>query len=130
MKQKEKTSVSSLHTISKNPKVSNAQSANQQPVPDKICSVRETGQYKRSLRRCRKRGCSESNLSKVIDILAGSGQLPPKDLKHSLGGLYKGCWECHITDDCLLIWKEFDNGKEIILIDIGRHSELFDKQRR
>lgn len=130
MKQKGKISASSLQTTSKNQKVSNAQSANQQAMSGKMYSIRLSGQYKRSLRRCRKRGCSENNLSKVIDFLAGSGQLPPKYLKHSLGGKYKGFLECHVADDWLLIWKQYDKKKMIILVDIGRHSELFDKQRR
>lgn len=124
MEQKVKSSASSLQ------KEGNPQDSKQQPVPGKKYSLRLTGKYKRSLRRCRKRGCSESNLSKVIDFLAGSGQLPPKYLKHSLGGLFKNYLECHISDNLLLIWKQDNDRQMITLVDIGTHSELFDKNRR
>lgn len=130
MQKKQKTSASSLQPISKNKKVSNAKSVNEQAVPGKIYSIRLTGQYKRSSKRCRKRGCNESLLAKVVDILARGGQLPPKFLKHPLGGMYKGCWECHISDNWLLVWMQDDIRRVIILTDIGTHSELFDKKRR
>ena len=66
----------------------------------------------------------------MVDILAGGGQLPLKFLKHPLAGMYKGCWECHISDDWLLIWEQ-DNVRRVInLVDVGTHSELFDKNRR
>ena len=130
MKKKEKTTASSLQAISKNQKVGNAQSANHQTVPGKIYSVRETGRFKRSLRRCRKRGYSENNLSKVIDFLAGSGQLPQKFLKHSLGGLFNRHLECHLSNDLLLVWEQDNDRQLITLVDIGTHSELFDKNRR
>lgn len=124
MKKKEKVSVELLQTASKNQKVSN-----QQPVSEKKFSLRLTGQYKRSLKRCRKRGCNE-RVEKVVDILAGGGQLPVKFLMHPLGGMYKGCWECHVSDDLLLVWKQDEVGRVITLIDIDSHSALFDKNRR
>lgn len=37
---------------------------------------------------------------------------------------YKGCMECHIQGDFLLIW--FDPNTDIIeLVRLGSHSELF-----
>ena len=39
-----------------------------------------------------------------------------------LKGQYKGCMECHIGNDFLLIWID---GDIIDLVRIGSHSELF-----
>lgn len=44
---------------------------------------------------------------------------------HILIGQYKGCWECHIKPDFLLIWKQNDEKKIIVLYRLGSHSELF-----
>ena len=130
MKRKEKTSASSLQPISKKQKMSNAQSGNQQVMLSKLYSICLTGQYKCSLKRCIKRGCDERLLAKVIDILTGGGQLPLKFLKHPLGGMYKGCWECHVSCDLLLVWRQDEEERVITLIALCTHSELFDKQRR
>lgn len=129
MNRKLKTSVEPLRANTKKEKVGNSHSTNQQLVSAPRYSIRQTGQYKRSAKRCMKRGCSMGKLAKVIDYLAGSGQLPPKYLKHSLGGLYKSHLECHISNDLLLVWKQDDDCLLITLVDIGTHSELFDKKR-
>lgn len=72
-----------------------------------------TGQFKKSLRLC------------VNDILQEKGELPPIYLPHKLKGKYKGCWECHILPDWLLIWKLDNNELRLILVDTGTHSDLF-----
>ena len=46
--------------------------------------------------------------------------------KNMLKGEYKGCMECHIEGDFLLIWID---GEIIDLLRIGSHSELFGKKR-
>ena len=125
MKQKEKTSKELLQASCKNQK-----EGNQQSMPSKKYSLQLTGQFKHSSRLCKKRGCNERQLAKVVDILAGGGQLPLKFLKHPLSGMYNGCWECHISGDWLLVWKQDDVRRVIILVNIGTHSELFDKNRR
>ena len=46
------------------------------------------------------------------------------DDPHPLSGKYKGCLECHINGDFLLIW--YDKNSDIIeLVRLGSHSELF-----
>jgi hypothetical protein len=78
MKKKEKTSARFLQTTSKNQKVGNAQSANQQALPSKMYSIRLLGQYKRSSKRCIRRGCNGRYLEIVNDILDSGGTLTPK----------------------------------------------------
>ncbi len=39
-------------------------------------------------------------------LLEESGTLPRKYNPHKLHGNFAGCWECHITPDWLLVWKQ------------------------
>lgn len=55
----------------------------------------------------------------------GSDGLPKELKSHQLIGNYKGNWECHLLPDLLLIWEQLEDPKEIILIRVGSHSELF-----
>ena len=84
-----------------------------------------SGQFKKSLRLCVKRGLDIQAFTTVLDILQEKGELPPIYLPHKLKGKYKGCWECHILPDWLLIWKLDNNELRLILVDTGTHSDLF-----
>ena len=48
--------------------------------------LRYTGEFKRSLKRCLKRGYDEQLLTDVLDILAAEGRLPEKYHPHILHG--------------------------------------------
>lgn len=54
--------------------------------------LRFTGEFKRSLKRCLKRGRDEKLLAEVLSILASQGQLPQKYRPHILHGNYEGYW--------------------------------------
>ena len=84
-----------------------------------------TGQFKKSLKLCVRRGLDVRAFSTVLDILQEKGQLPDEYRSHKLSGKYKGCWECHIQPDWLLIWEQDDNQLRLILVDTGSHSDLF-----
>lgn len=66
-------------------------------------------------------------INEILTILAYEGfkGIPLKYRPHILKGNYKGCWECHILPDLLLIWKQQEEEKEITLYRIGSHSDLF-----
>lgn len=49
-------------------------------------TLRYTGEFKRSLKRCLKRGYDEQSLIEVLNILAAEGRLPEKYHPHR-GGL-------------------------------------------
>lgn len=66
-------------------------------------------------------------LDKVLRILVEGNTLPIEYKPHALKGNYKGCLECHIEDDFLLVWMDDDI---IELLRLGSHSELFDKKRK
>ena len=72
-----------------------------------------------------KRGYNLSLLTEVLKLLADGEPLPAKYKDHNLTGNFKGCRECHITPDWLLIY-EVSNGDLILyLTRTGTHSDLF-----
>jgi len=59
----------------------------------------------------------------VLSLLIAGKLLPAKYSNHPLSGDYSSYWDCHITNDCVLIYKV--DGDELRLARIGTHSELF-----
>ena len=84
-----------------------------------------SNQFKRSYKRCLKRGYDKVLFEKVVTILSETGTLPANYRPHKLTGQWKGLWECHIQPDWLLIWEQRDNELILILTDIGTHADLF-----
>ena len=79
--------------------------------------------YRRDLKLARKRGKDEKNLNIIIDGLQAGHQLAPKHRPHLLTGDWRGCWECHVEPDLLLIYDLTEDALE--LIRLGTHSDLF-----
>ena len=88
-------------------------------------TVRYSNLFKKSFKKCLKRGCKQDDFRKVLSILAEFGSLPPEYRPHKLKGKYKECWECHINPDWLLVWEQYDTELILILVDTGTHSDLF-----
>ncbi len=88
-------------------------------------TVKFSGEFKRSYKKCLKRGLEESKFRAVISLLAEDGQLPSQYRPHKLVGRYSGLWECHIQPDWLLVWEQNDKELILILVDTGTHSDLF-----
>ena len=44
---------------------------------------------------------------------------------HDLSGDYKGCRECHIEPDWLLVYEVINDVLVLMLYRVGSHSELF-----
>ena len=88
-------------------------------------SIEYSGQFKKSLKRCKKRGFPIELLQEVIHILAVYGELPPKYKPHVLSGKYAGIWECHISPDWLLLWSKNEDELVLLLLETGTHSDLF-----
>lgn len=84
-----------------------------------------TSMFKKDLKLAQKRGYDLSLLSRVVDTLAAGQPLAEKYKDHSLIGNYKGCRECHITPDWLLIYEISDNELILYLTRTGTHSDLF-----
>lgn len=63
-------------------------------------------------------------LKVVLNQLANKGMVDAAFKPHLLSGQYKGCMECHIQNDFLLVWID-EAEKNIALVRLGSHSELF-----
>ncbi len=88
-------------------------------------SIERTNAFKKSFKRCVKRGLDVTLFQKVITILAENGSLPSRYRPHKLSSKYEGLWECHISPDWLLIWSQNDDELTLLLIDTGSHSDIF-----
>ena len=87
--------------------------------------VRFTTQFKKDLKLAKKQGKDIEKLFAVVEQLANGEVLPEKYRDHDLTGNYKGCRECHVEPDWLLIY-EIDNGVLVLMLyRVGSHAELF-----
>ncbi|GAA7312791.1 type II toxin-antitoxin system YafQ family toxin [Helicobacter pylori] len=59
----------------------------------------------------------------VVENLRNQIPLDKRFKDHALSGTYKGCRECHIKPDVLLVYRVKDN--VLTLVRLGSHSELF-----
>lgn len=84
-----------------------------------------TSLFKKDLKTARKRGYDLSLLRDVVNTIASGLPLAEKHKDHSLIGNYKGCRECHITPDWLLIYEIAENELILYLTRTGTHSDLF-----
>lgn len=84
-----------------------------------------TSLFKKDLKTIKKRGYDLSLLNDVVETLASGSPLAEKYKDHNLIGNYKGCRECHITPDWLLIYEISDNELILYLTRTGSHSDLF-----
>ncbi|MCM1310726.1 MAG: type II toxin-antitoxin system YafQ family toxin [Bacteroides sp.] len=84
-----------------------------------------TTQYKRDLKLARKRGLDENLLDEIIKLLVDGLPLPEKNKDHVLKGDYRGCRECHISPDWLLIYSVDNCVNLLTLVRTGSHSDLF-----
>ena len=84
--------------------------------------VRST-QFKRDVRRAKKRGRDLGKLRAVLASLIRQEPLTARHLDHPLRGIWKGYREAHIEPDRLLIYRV--TGSELRLVRTGSHADLF-----
>lgn len=84
-----------------------------------------TPNFKRDYKLMQKRGYKIELLKDVITKLASGETLPEKNRDHALTGNYKGCRECHILPDWLLIYQIENKELILFLTRTGTHSDLF-----
>ena len=85
----------------------------------------QTSKFKQDLKTAIKRGYDISLLESVVNKLSNGEKLPEHNRDHSLVGNYKGCRECHITPDWLLIYKISKKELVLLLNRTGTHADLF-----
>ncbi len=87
-----------------------------------------SSQFKRDAKRIKKRSKTDfKELSRFLEILktGGVAAVPEKNYPHPLHGNFKGYLEAHIKPDLLIIWIEVKSDKQITLVRVGSHSDLF-----
>lgn len=88
-----------------------------------VKTLKVTKAYRKDFKRLNKRNKDLSKLKVVLKYLNENRRIPKKYKPHPLHGQLKGCMECHIESDWLLIWRE---EKDVVkLIRTGTHSDLY-----
>ncbi|PID83050.1 MAG: type II toxin-antitoxin system mRNA interferase toxin, RelE/StbE family [Clostridiales bacterium] len=87
--------------------------------------IKSSKKFGKDLKKIQKRGYDLNLIKSVIQKLANGEKLPDKNKDHVLLGNYKGCRECHITPDWLLVYELLDDELILYLTRTGTHSDLF-----
>ena len=87
--------------------------------------IKTTHQFEKDLKRCIKRGYPMDKFREVIRLLERDGKLPAEYRPHVLHGDREGQRECHIQSNWLLIWNQYDDELELLMLNTGTHSDLF-----
>lgn len=84
-----------------------------------------SSKFKKDYKLARKNGYDLDLLKDVVRNIALGKKLDPKYKDHGLAGNYKGCRECHITPDWLLIYEISQENLILYLTRTGSHSNLY-----
>lgn len=86
-----------------------------------------SNQFKKSLKKMLKQGKDLRKLDSIIEKLSTKEQLEIKNRDHALydDKKYKGCRDCHIEPDWLLIYKYLENELVLLLVNTGSHGNIF-----
>ncbi len=87
--------------------------------------VKFTKQFKKDLKLAQKQGKDTEKLFNVVKKIASGEPLEEKYRDHILTSSYKGCHECHIEPDWLLVYEIYENTLVLMLFRLGSHSDLF-----
>ena len=82
-----------------------------------------SAQFKRDVKRMKKRGEDVSKLRRLLLALIQQAPLPESQHDHLLQGVWRGYREFHIEPDWLVIYRVKDS--ELHLARTGSHSDLF-----
>ena len=87
--------------------------------------IKYTTQFKKDLKLAKKQGKNIDKLFEIIGKISNGETLESKYKDHELTGEYKGCRECHIEPDWLLVYELINDVLVLMLYRINSHSELF-----
>lgn len=86
--------------------------------------LRFSSQYKKDAKRFRNQPQKMEKVAEILRKLRDEEPVPEIHRPHMLFGNYKGCMECHVEGDLLLIWID-ETERTIGVLRLGSHSELF-----
>lgn len=87
--------------------------------------VFQTNQFKKDIKRLKKRGKDLDKLGEVLRLLADDKVLEAKHRDHALIGKWSGSRDCHIESDWILVYR--NDPDALYLERSGSHSDLFNK---
>lgn len=87
--------------------------------------VKPSKKFQKDLKKVKSRGYNINLLAEVIQLLADGKTLPQRYQDHKLSGNFKGCRECHVLPDWLLIYEIVENELLLYLTRTGTYSDLF-----
>ena len=85
-----------------------------------------TKEFKKSLKKVAKQGKNIDKLLNVVNKLSKREKLAEKYRDHALYNdkKFKGCRDCHIEPDWLLIYKYVEDEIILLLVNTGSHSDI------
>ncbi len=86
--------------------------------------LRYSSQFKKDAKRFRNQPKKMEKVAEILRMLRDEIPVPPEYSPHMLKGDYRGCMECHVEGDFLLIWID-ETENQIGVLRLGSHSELF-----
>ena len=91
--------------------------------------IKYSKEFKKSLKKIMKQGKNIDKLLNVVDMLSKKQQLDSKYRDHQLytDKRFKGCRDCHIEPDWILIYKYLEDEIVLLLVNTGSHSEVLNK---
>jgi len=89
--------------------------------------IKRSNNFKKQYKKILKQGKDILKMEEVFEKLANGQKLDEKYKDHSLidNKYYKGCRECHIEPDWLLIYKIINDELILYLVGTGSHADLF-----
>lgn len=87
-----------------------------------------TSSFKKELKIIKKRSKDLTKLDKIVMELARGNILDEKYKDHKLVNTsrFTNCRECHIEPDWLLVYRIDDEKLDLLLVETGSHSDLFE----
>ena len=88
--------------------------------------VKYGSSFKKNLKKSIKQGKDITKLLDVVDVLANNKTLDKHYKNHKLvdDKYYKGCYECHIEPDWLLVYRYNHDELILVLVNTGSHAEV------
>jgi mRNA interferase YafQ len=90
-----------------------------------VKTIFETSQFRKDLKKLKKRGKDIQKLKDVVRQIAIGEMLDTRHHDHALTGSRRGSRDCHVEPDWLLIYRKDEDS--LYLERSGTHSDLFKK---
>ncbi len=87
-------------------------------------SVKYSSRFKKDLKLMEKRGYKMRKIFDIMTALENGWHIPKMNMEHQLSGEYRGCLECHIQPDWLLIYHFDFANNELYFVRTGSHSDI------